>query len=260
MCVPTPDQRGQKLFAVVAQCLSAFLQHGQGVQQNGRVIGEDLGGHRAAQRLLGLVGKLPDPAVSACLHIAEARGLLFSLQVGGDHGDAGPGLHMGLDHLTVVQAVHMIGAEDQQHVGSKLPDQRSVLRKGVRVAMRELAVLVLRAGKGWQDHQPPARAVQVPGPAARQVVVQAVRQVLLDDPHVLHTAVDQIAQREIDQPVGAQKRHGRLGPLVGQRGQPAAPPSRKHDGKNLLTGNACSHAGSVSQGACSRVRGHRAAL
>ena len=42
-------------------------------------------------------------------------------------------------------------------------------------------------------------------------------------------AVDEVRQHEVDQPVGAAERHGRLGPVRGQRQQPLALAAGEHD-------------------------------
>ena len=59
-------------------------------------------------------------------------------------------------------------------------------------------------------------AVEVPRPAEPDVVVERARVVLGQDDDVVDVRVDAVGQREVDDPVLATERHGRLGPLLGQ--------------------------------------------
>ena len=61
-----------------------------------------------------------------------------------------------------------------------------------------------------------AVAVEVPRPAQADVVVERARVVLGQDDDVVDVRVDAVRQREVDDPVLAAERHGRLGPLLRQ--------------------------------------------
>ena len=54
------------------------------------------------------------------------------------------------------------------------------------------------------------------------MAIEAVALVLGQDDDLEVAGVGEVGQREVDQPVAAAERDGRLGPVVGQREQPLA--------------------------------------
>jgi hypothetical protein len=79
-----------------------------------------------------------------------------------------------------------------------------------------------------QDPQASTRSIEIPGPPAGELPRQLVWLVLLDHPNVGYAAVDAVGQREVDQPVDARKREGRLRALVSERREPVALTAREH--------------------------------
>jgi hypothetical protein len=114
------------------------------------------------------------------------------------------------DDVGVVEPVDRVGADDHERLRAELVDQLRVAPQGVGgAAVPAVAAL---AEPRVQHQQAAVGAVEVPGPAVRQMVGQRDGVELLDHPHVRQPGVQAVAQREVDQPVDAGERHGRLGP------------------------------------------------
>ena len=71
-------------------------------------------------------------------------------------------------------------------------------------------------------------------PAEGDVPVEAHRLVLREHQDPAHAAVEAVREREVDDPVDAAERHGRLGPVARQRLQPRALAACQHDRQNIL--------------------------
>src|SRR5207247_3563458 len=70
----------------------------------------------------------------------------------------------------------------------------------------------------WHDVDELAqRVAHVPLPGHVDVPVEAHRLVLREQQHLAEVAVDAVGECEVDDPVAAAERHGRLGPVAGQR-------------------------------------------
>src|SRR5262249_55137518 len=82
-------------------------------------------------------------------------------------------------------------------------------------------------GRGDRDPAAARRAAHRPGPA--EVPVQQRAVVRCEHEDVPAAAIDQVGKREVDEPVPAAERYGRLGPVVGERCQPAARTAGQHD-------------------------------
>ena len=72
-------------------------------------------------------------------------------------------------------------------------------------------------------------------PRLRHVRVEAVRLVLRQHDDLEVAGVDDVGQREVDEPVDAGERHGGFGPVGGERHQPLALPAGEHDGEDFRT-------------------------
>src|SRR5699024_9665200 len=88
---------------------------------------------------------------------------------------------------------------------------------------------------------PAPRAIKVPWPATRQMHIERMRQVLLQNPHVGEAAIYSVGQRKINQAVSTQKRYGRLS--AGRRKCPetAAFTARQHKSEYAMAVNTCLH-------------------
>jgi hypothetical protein len=105
---------------------------------------------------------------------------------GGAEDQVRPQLAAPLEEIAVVELVEVVGAQHQEGIRVELADQRAVAVDGVGVALGEpalllLAVLVLEGGEHLEAA---VGAVEVPGAAVGQVLVDRVQLVLLDDPDV----------------------------------------------------------------------------
>ena len=95
----------------------------------------------------------------------------------------------------------------------------------VGVALREaalfLAVLFVVFSVGGQHLQAAIRAVEVPRAAVGEMLVERVKLILFDDPHVGQAAVQAVAQGEVDQPQRPAEGQRRFGTLSGEHVQAA---------------------------------------
>ena len=94
-------------------------------------------------------------------------------------------------------------------------DDVEVAQDGVGRAAVPLGDLAARDVR-LEELDAAAVAVEVPRPAQADVVVERARVVLGQDDDVVDVRVDAVREREVDDPVLAAERHGRLGPLLGQ--------------------------------------------
>ena len=137
---------------------------------------------------------------------------------GADDGRVGLGVQMGGDHVPVVDLEQVVGAADQQHIRVEGRDHRPVAGQRIGIPAGEpVPVVALERREGAEAAAVP---VQVPGPAAGQMLVQQMWFVLLQHPDVDQPAVRGVGQRDVDQPVVAADRQGRLGPAGRQRAEP----------------------------------------
>jgi hypothetical protein len=122
-----------------------------------------------------------------------------------------------MDHVAQVERVDVVGREDEDEVGTKVADEAARAQDGVGVALVPARVRVALVGR--QNLQAAVRAVQVPGAAVGEVVVERVRLELLDDPHVRDARVHAVGKREVNQAIRSGKR---------QRGLSAPPRQLLH--------------------------------
>ena len=106
---------------------------------------------------------------------------------------------MGRDHVLEVDLEQVIGTADQQHVRFEGGDHRPVPDQGVGVTGGE--PVMVGTFERRQGAEPASVAVQIPGPAAGQMLVEQVRLVLLQHPDVGEPAVGGVGQRDVDQSV-----------------------------------------------------------
>ena len=129
---------------------------------------------------------------------------------------AAMGGHEGL----VVHLVDVVAGQDQDRRPSRVLDDVEVLEDrvgGPAVPLRDAA-----AGDVRLEHPDAAGvAVQIPRPAHADVVVERARVVLGQDDDVVDVRVHAVGEGEVDDPVLAAERHGRLGP------------HRREDGESL---------------------------
>ena len=162
-------------------------------------------------------------AVVGDLHHPELARLLDRDAQPGDR-DAGAAVEVLVDHLARVDAVDVVGAEDADHVGLLVVDQVQVLVDRVGRAREPV-----RAAAHLRRHRRDVVAEErreLPG--RRDVAVEAVALVLRQDGDPQEAAVDEVREREVDQPVVAAERNGRLGAVGRERPEPLALAARQN--------------------------------
>ena len=117
----------------------------------------------------------------------------------------------------VIHLVNVVARKHENGVARRLLDDVEVLQNGVRgasVPLRDAA-----AGDVRLEHPNAAVvAVEIPGPAHPDVVVERARVVLGQDDDVVDVRVDAVGEAEVDDAVLAPERHGRLCPQRRQDG------------------------------------------
>ena len=123
----------------------------------------------------------------------------------------GPMATVGGHERLVVHLVDVVAGQHKDCVAGCLPYDIEILEDcvgGASVPLRDAA-----SGDIRLEHPNAAGvAVQVPRPAHADVVVQGTWVVLGQDDDVVDVRVHAVGQREVDDPVLAAKRNGRLGP------------------------------------------------
>ena len=211
----------------IAEDAGAGVEHGRddvgpevdpilGQPASQRLLREDVDAHRGevALGLLGLLLPLDDPVVLVEGEDAHPRRLGQRHAADGDR-HVGAVAAVGRHERLVVHLVDVVAGEDQDDVGRVVLDDVDVAQDGIgraAVPLGELAALDVRL----EQLDPAAVAVEVPRPAEADVVVERARVVLGQDDDVIDVRVDAVGQREVDDPVLAAERHGRLGPLLGE--------------------------------------------
>ena len=142
---------------------------------------------------------------------------------------AGAGVDVLVDHLREVHPVDVVGADHDDDVGPLVVHQVEALED--RVGAAEVPVLAdPLLGRHRRDVVAEHRRHP---PGLRDVAVEAVRLVLRQHDDLEVAGVDDVGQREVDQPVDAGERHRRLGPVGGQRHQPLALTAGEDDGQHV---------------------------
>ncbi len=112
----------------------------------------------------------------------------------------------------------MVAGEDDHRVRARFYNKVEILGDGVRGA--GVPILALAGLIGLQQAHAAPAAVQIPGLANGNVVIQAVGAILGEDAHGVNAAVDTIAQGKIDDAEFACKGNGRFCPFFGQDREP----------------------------------------
>ena len=136
-----------------------------------------------------------------------------------------------LDELGIVHAIQVVAGEDQDVLRAGTPQLRQLLAHRVGRAL----VPVHAAGRlfGRQDVDEAARE-QVELVGLVDVAVQRGRDKLRQDLDLVDAGVEAVADRDVNQPVFAADRHGRLGPQFGQRVEAVALPSAQDHRHHVL--------------------------
>ncbi len=140
-----------------------------------------------------------------------------------------PGGDVGVQHLPEVHPIDVIGADDDDDVGLLVIDEVEALQNGVgRPGEPPLAEALLRGDRCHirvEERGHPPRLGDVP--------VEAVRLVLREHDDLAEPRVDEIRDREVDQPVLSAERNGGLGAVRGQGHQALALAAGEDDSEDL---------------------------
>ena len=137
----------------------------------------------------------------------------------------GPVAAVGGDERLVVHLVDVVAGEDDDGVRRVVLDDVDVAQDRVGRAAVPLGDRP-RAMYGWRSLTPPRLRSRSHGRPEADVVVERARVVLGQDDDVVDVRVDAVRQREVDDPVLAAERHGRLGALL-RTGSRGARPRRR---------------------------------
>jgi hypothetical protein len=133
-------------------------------------------------------------------------------------------------HLARVHPVDVVCPEDVDVVGVFVADEVEVLEYGVGRPREPVGPSPHLSRDAGDVSAQQGRHT----PGLGNVPVQAVALVLGQHGDPAVAAVDQVGQREVDQPVVAGKRHGGLGAVGGERGQPFTLTPGQDDRKDPL--------------------------
>ena len=199
-----------------------------------RSLREDVDAHRGevALGLLGLLLPLGDPIGVVKGEDAHARRIGERDPPDGDR-HVRPVAPVGRHERLVIHLVDVVAGEDHDVSRTLVLEDVHVAQHGVRGA----AVPLGHPAAGdvrLEQLDATAIAVQVPGPAEADVIVQRARVVLGQDHDVVDVRVHAVREREVDDPVLAAERDGRLGSLLGQDRQALAFAARKDHGHRPL--------------------------
>ena len=183
--------------------------------------GEDIDAHGGlvGARVRRFLLELGDGAVLVDDHETETGGFL-PLDL--THGDGAGSVLLFVEgeHVGVIHLVDVVAGQDHDVLGVVFVDEVDVLVDsicGAFVPVRALDLLI----RG-QDVDSAVRAVEVPGLAVADVVIQLKGLVLGQDADRIDAGVYAVRQREVDDPVLSAEGDRRFGDLVGQDAESAA--------------------------------------
>ncbi len=185
-----------------------------------RVGVEDVNAHRRQVAFVAIFRffvELDDALLFIHLHDAEAVRLFQRHRHDADR-QVGALRQVIVDHRAVVHLVDVVSRQNEHVVGAVLANEIQILVDGVRRA----SVPVLAAARlvGLQQTHAAATAVEIPGFADADMIVEAVRAILRQHTDRVDAAVDAIADRKIDDAKFSGKGDGRLCPLFREDGKP----------------------------------------
>jgi hypothetical protein len=145
------------------------------------------------------------------------------------HRDRRTGLDVLVEHLARVHAVDVVGAEHRHVVRLLVVEQVEVLVDRVGRAREPVrpAPHLRRHGRhvvAQQRRQPPGQ---------RDVTVERVALVLRQHDDPAEAGVDEVGEREVDQPVVAAERHRGLGAVERQRRKALSLAAGQHDPEDV---------------------------
>ena len=135
------------------------------------------------------------------------------------------------DHRRVVHLVDVVAGQDQRLAGLLALDPEDVLVDRVGGAGYQVSAIRCSGGR-TSTNSPRLRARNFQ--AWSMCRFRLKRLVLRQDQDLPEAGVDAVREGEVDDPVDAAERHGRLGAVAGQGLQPGALPAGQDDGQHIL--------------------------
>ena len=178
---PAVEQAGKETVAVVAEIAALGDELAEHLAERVWPVHEHLGADSSTDRPFRLVGDVGH-AVAVGLHDEIAGYVLAAGHQGGHDGRVVPTVEVRDERVAEVEAEELVRAHDDQRIGTERLDDVPVPRQGVGVPVGDRGVVALLERR--QDPQATTRSVEVPRPATGEVLVEQVRLVLLEDPHV----------------------------------------------------------------------------
>ena len=242
----SPTLSDQVRDQVAAQVVLGILDRGVGTEG----IDQDLHvEHVVAHGDVGLVGSVGETRgigglFQERLDLRTAGGIDHAELVGfvpvgpqGGNGDPGARSDVSIEHLTGVHPIDVVRPEHEQVPGLFVVDDVQVLEQRIGRTGEPLRTPT-HLGR-HRRHVVAKHARQSPG--AGQVDVEGVTLVLGQHHDLAVSAVHQIRQREVDQPVRAAEGHARFGPVRRQRHEAFALASGQDDGQDAGAGSGFEH-------------------
>jgi hypothetical protein len=175
-----------------------------------RPLREDVDAHRGKVALGLLRLLLPLDDAVGVVHAEDAHPAGVGERHAPDRdGHVRPVAPVRLDERLVVHLVDVVAGEDDDGVGGRALDDVHGPEDGVGRPAVPLGDAAARDVRLEELHAAPV-PVEVPRPPEPDVVVQGVRVVLGKDEDVIDVRVDAVRQAEVDDPVLATERDGRL--------------------------------------------------
>ena len=197
------------------------------------VFVEDIDAHRCLGGIgiLRFFAELIDLPVLARAHDTEAARFL-NRHVDDRNRAVRLCLLMEIQHSRVVHFIDMVARENQDILCVVAVDELHVLPDGICCSLIPVRAVLPLIGR--QNLDPAEGAVEIPRQTVADVVVEDQRLILRQNTYGVHSGIDAVGKREINDAVLAAKRHRRLCGLFGQRVKPAALPARKQHGNTFF--------------------------
>ena len=210
--------------ALILQLQERFLQN---------LPGENIDTHRSqiASGMFRLFFKVRDLTVLIGDHHAEAAGFLNRDRHAGN-GNIRFVRLVEIEHNLIIHLIDVVAAQDQDIIRIEGFHVSQILQNGIgrtRVPFTVRTFFIRRKDRHTADI-----TVQIPRDSDTDMTVQPQRLILCKYPNRVHTGVDAIAQRKINDTVFPAECHGRLGHFRGKYAKSAALTSGQQHGDHFF--------------------------
>ena len=178
---------------------------------------------------LGLFAEFANAAVVVGVHQAKGLGL-GRIHGQGPDGEVGAGFDVVLDEQAVIHPVELVARQDQVLVHVPFLEQPLVFAHRIGRALKPAG-----AGGGLLGRQHLNKTLAKTGGEVvtlAEVTVERRAVELRQHVHLVDAGIDAVADRNINQPILARQRHGRLGPRLGEGEKTGPGSAAKDDGQD----------------------------